>query len=170
MKSVEYHFCSVFRDLQLSCYALFHSSNSLRVIIKLWDDLMIKELVISCVFFVTFIPRLQLGFCLTWHGEYIYLFSYACLHWFKNYLNLLTTKNWTLVYLICLNFEFAKSLLKINYVSQKYECAFKLHGYDKLSMKVLRKLKEQVLYPHILLYKDALLFCITLCYHELKEY
>ena len=32
MKNVEYHFCSVFRDLQLSCYALFHSSNGLRVI------------------------------------------------------------------------------------------------------------------------------------------
>ena len=67
-------------------------------------------------------------------------------------------------------FWVCKKSFKINFVSQKYECDFKLHGYDKLSMKVLRKLKEQVLYPHILLYKDALLFCITLCYHELKEY
>ena len=32
MKSVEYHFCSVFRDVQLLCYALFHLSNGLRVI------------------------------------------------------------------------------------------------------------------------------------------
>ena len=29
MKSVEYHFCSVFRDVQLLCYALFHLSNGL---------------------------------------------------------------------------------------------------------------------------------------------
>ena len=84
--------------------------------------------------------------------------------------NFLITRNRTPIYLICLNLEFAKKSFKLTYASQKYECAFKLHGYDKLSMKVLRKLKEQVLYPHILLYKDALLFCITLCYHELKEY
>ena len=37
------------------------------------------------------------------------------------------------------------------------------------SLKILRILKEQVFYPHILLYKDALVFCINLCYHEPKE-
>ena len=121
-------------------------------------------------FFVTFTPRLQLNFCLTWHGEYIYLFSYACLHCFESYFNFLTTRNWTLVYLICLNFEFAKSLLKINYVSQKYECVFILYFYDKLSMKVSRILKEQVLYPHILIYKNALLFSLSICYYVLQKY
>ena len=120
-------------------------------------------------FFVTFTPRLQLNFCLTWHGEYAYLFSYACLHCFESYFNFLTTRNWTLVYLICLNFELAKSLFKLNYVPQKYGCVFILYFYDKLSMKVSRILKEQVLYPHILIYKDALLFCINIWHYVLKE-
>ena len=86
--------------------------------------------------FGTFTPRFQLGFCLTWHGEYVYLFSYACLHCFESYFNFLTTRNWTLVYLICLNLEFAKKSFKLNYVSQKYECVFILHFCDQLSMKV----------------------------------
>ena len=121
------------------------------------------------VIFVTFTPRLQLDFCLTRHGEYVYSFSYACLHCFESYFNFLTTRNWTPIYLICLNSELAKSLFKLNYVPQKYGCVFILYFYDKLSMKVLRILKEQVFFPHILLYKDALVFCINLCYHEPME-
>ena len=68
-------------------------------------------------------------------------------------------------YLICLNFELAKSLFKLNYVPQKYECVFILNFCDKWSMRVL-----QVLYPHILIYKDALLFCINIWHYVLKEY
>ena len=64
----------------------------------------------------------------------------------------------------------SKKSFKLNCVSQKYECVFILYFCDKLSMKVLRKLKEQVLYPHILLYKDALLFCINIWHYVLKEY
>ena len=33
-----------------------------------------------------------------------------------------------------------------------------------------RILKEQVLYPHILIYKNALLFCISIWHYVLKEY
>ena len=99
----------------------------------------------------------------------IYFHMYNCIG-LKVIFNFLITRNWTPVYLICLNFELAKSLFKLNYVPQKYECVFILSFCDKLSIKVLQTLKEQVLYPHILLYKDALLFCVTLCYHELKEY
>src|SRR6185369_15350981 len=71
----------------------------------------------------------------------------------------------------CLNFELAKSLFKLNYVPEKkYGCVFILYFYDKLSMKVSRILKEQVLYPHILIYKDAFLFPINIYYYYvLKE-
>ena len=58
-----------------------------------------------------------------------------------------------------------KSLLKLNYVSQEYECVFILNFCDKWSMRVL-----QVLYPHILIYKDALLFCINIWHYVLKGY
>ena len=34
-KTSEYHFCLVFRDLQISFQALFHLSNGLRVVVKL---------------------------------------------------------------------------------------------------------------------------------------
>ena len=52
---------------------------------------------------------------------------------------------------------------------QKYECVFMLSFCDKLSMKVLGLLKEQVLHLHILLYQGALLVCINLCYYVLQE-
>ena len=53
---------------------------------------------------------------------------------------------------------------------QKYGCVFILYFYDKLSMKVSRILKEQVLYPHILICKDAFLFPINIYYYcVLKE-
>ena len=83
---------------------------------------------------------------------------------FEGHFNFLTNRNWTLVYLICLNLEFAKKSFKLNYVSQEYECVFILNFCDKWSMRVL-----QVLYPHILIYKDALLFCINIWHYVLKE-
>jgi hypothetical protein len=86
--------------------------------------------------FGTFTPRLQLGFCLTWHGECAYNFLRTHLIWFESYFNCLATRIWTPFYLICLNSELAKSLFKLNYVSQKYECVFILHFCDQLSMKI----------------------------------
>ena len=63
-----------------------------------------------------------------------------------------------------------KNLCKLNYVSQEYECVFILPLCDQLSMKVLGILKEQVLYPHIFIYKGALLLCINIWHYVLKEY
>ena len=51
---------------------------------------------------------------------------------------------------------------------QKYECVFILNFCDKLSMRFLQLLKEQVLYPHILIYKDAFLFPINIYYYYAK--
>ena len=67
-------------------------------------------------------------------------------------------------------FWICKKSVKLKYVPQKFECVFILHFYDKLIMKVLGILQEQVLYPHIFIYKDALLFCINIWHYVLKEY
>ena len=95
---------------------------------------------------------------------YIHFPMHKCIG-LKVIFNFLITRNWTLVYLICLDLEFAKKSFKLNYVSQEYECVFILNFCDKWSMRVL-----QVLYPHILIYKDALLFCINIWHYVLKEY
>ena len=72
--------------------------------------------------------------------------------------NFLITRNWTLVYLICLNLEFAKKSFKLNYVSQKIWVCLYSTSLWPVEHESSRILKEQVLYPHILIYKDALLF------------
>ena len=166
-KSFEYQTCSKFRDLKLSCWANFHLNFGLKGNLNI-ENSDLNDLSFH-VNFITFTPSVQLDFCLTRHGECTYKLLWTHLIWFESYFNFLTTRNWTPVYLLCLHFEFAKKSFKLNYVSQKYECVFILHCYDKVSMKVLLILKEKVLYLHILVYKDALLVCINLCYYVLQE-
>ena len=89
------------------------------------------------------------------------------MHWFEVILTSLTLEI-ELLFIWMFKFWISKSLFKLDYVPQKYECVFILNFCEKLSMRVLQLLKEQVLYPHILIYKDAFLFPINIYYYYAK--
>ena len=72
-KSVEYHFYSVF---EIYNFRVMHFLIRVMVweLFNYFKNCHLKYLSFH-VNFGTFTPRLQLGFCLTWHGEYVYSFS-----------------------------------------------------------------------------------------------